>query len=239
MDFLFLKKYKDPRLAKYNLMLKIYLTEENKVAGSINAVQYRDDKDDFFKGYFIVDRKDLEVPLNNFSFGEEDVSFKEGFFYTKSGIKLSLNNLIENIEYNHISKKVDFYQRVSRFFYESLLRIIFWLGDSSYSYKKMLPIRVNPDRYKDDIRKEKLKEDPLFKYFKINKNILFIFILLVLPVVLLSCEYYNMEVTRLPVVLSGLATFFLLEKISSLVNNLFELLLQKMKDDSPYVQKAS
>lgn len=218
--FSVIKKYKDPKLSKYELMFKVYLTEEGKVGGSINAVQYKDDEDNFFKGHFIVDKKDLEVPLNNFTFNDDDFTFSDGFFYTKNGIKLPVNKLVENIEYNHISRKVDIYQKISKTFYETLLKIIFWLGDASYSYEKSLRIRLNDSSYKDDFFPKESKEDPLFKYFYINKNILFISALLFLPTVLISCEYYSMEVTRLPVVVGGITVLFLLEKVSLFIKRL-------------------
>lgn len=231
--FSIIKKYKDPKLSKYEMMFKVYLTGEGKVEGSINAVQYKDDEDNFFKGHFIVDKKDLEIPLNNFMFNDDDFTFNDGFFYTKNGIKLSVNKLVENIEYNHVSRKVGVYQKISKTFYEALLKIIFWLGDASYSYEKSLRIRLNDNSYKDSFFSKDSKEDPLFKYFYINKNILFISALLFLPIVLISCEYYNMEVTRLPVVVAGIAVLFLLEKVSLFIKRL----LKDTEDENSLIKK--
>lgn len=230
--FSIIKKYQDSRLEKYFLMIKIFLTDQGDVAGSINIVEHKDDS--ILKGYVWPEPQELKVKVNNFFFNKKDFIFKQGNFYTPSGIKLTINDVIKNLEYNHVSKKVNLYQRFIKWLFETLVKIIFWFGDSAYSYKESLTARLTTDKYKETVKKKFVKEDPLFKYFSINKNVLFSFTILSLPVIFISCEFYDMDITRLPVVFVGLIALFILEKISTAINkqveevNLDESLVQRL-----------
>ncbi len=231
--FSIIKKYKDVHLSEYRQMIKLFLTDKGEVAGGVNLVKYEDKE--LIKGYVWVDSGDFKV--TNFIFNKEDFTFKDNFFYSTFDIKketpLSVNDVIKNIEYNHLSVKVRFYQKTVKYFYEAFLKIIFWFGDGEYSYKELISARLTTDKYRENLSEKTIKEDPLFKYFHIHKNLLFFFTLCILIIVFTSCEYYNMDVTQLPVVFSGLVALFLLEKISSKI----KFLLSEIDLENGFIQK--
>jgi hypothetical protein len=231
--FSVIRSYKDRRLKSYRLMIKLLLNEKSEIIGEVNTVR---PKGEVNTEYSLVE--DSKLNLNSFYFSGGDITLKDGFAYTKSGEKLTLSELVDALEKTHLSKFINLKLRALKLFYSTLIFVLVWLGDTSYSYPEEDEYEsMNPYNYKERIIKKqdikKKEPDPLFKYFYINKNV-FIFSAAVASIFLLVNQpYYAQDITKISSVIFGLSILILLEEASRRINNI----LFNDSDDS-YIQKV-
>ena len=155
------------------MFLKIFLDDEDNIGGSVSMV--REPDDDSMPGYPLANPEQGQPYVTNFSLSKDDgFSFNEGKILNEKYNKTyTVSEFIELIKANHQRDRTKL-QRLRMYSARTLLIILFWLADSSYAdveYDTLL----RSEKYKEikGLPKERLP-DPLFKYFFISKNVLFV-----------------------------------------------------------------
>ena len=172
------------------MFIKIYILDKGFVCGSVNMVK----KSERLEGYITIeDEKQYKKHFTNFFFHkEEKIKFdvNRGKFIVKKK-KLNINDFVDLLIKNHLADRL-FLKRKLRVnkLKESFLKFIFWLLNEKYDWIEYYNSFHGKDRKLREINHKEKKlsvntqTEPFFKYFKINKDLLFFSVLFIaLPIV--------------------------------------------------------
>lgn len=213
--------FKDNKKMLINLYLK-----NNFLVGGINMVE--EDQNGLYT--IIYDKGKYKKRFTNFSFGpEENIKFireEEKILVKVNNKKLFLNEFIERLVNNHLSDRL-FWVRKKNFFKKLVLNIIFFLSDDKYDfvkyYHKTHQVKENKIGGDSKTNELKIKEEPFFKYFKIYKNTLFIFLIISLFVLVIFQKTGilspgELTLSNLILLLSFVIILFLLHYLSFFIH---------------------
>ncbi len=220
------KKY--PEKSKLNkdqslMFIRLYLSNDF-VCGGIERV--KQDKKNKKRYHLVTSNLKSKRMVTNFAFNEEEnFTFNKDKkkIYDKNEKSVTINKFVEILVKNHVKDK--FILKIKRLrtsVVNRLLEILFWLVERKYT-AEMFFFSINEINKKSSVL-EKLVKDPLFRYFKISRNILLVFSIVLIPF-LFFIQYKKLMNSNLfnvanPLLLfSCLISFFLCEKVTLLLDN--------------------
>lgn len=136
--------------------------------------------------YSIIDGVKYNKKITNFFSGGETDEFSfnsetDKVTHIKTGRKLSMNEFVEVLIYNHLSDRL-FWKRKLNTLALLTLKVLFWLADKRYEkVQVLLDIHRFNHEGKPPLEKQNNIE-PFFKYFFISKNLLFAILIITFPV---------------------------------------------------------
>lgn len=154
--------------------------------------------------------------INNLAFGREEelsLNTKTGTIYTSKKREISVNELVNTLVGYHLSKRLHLSRVINNSLVTLTLTFLFWVSNHHYdAIKTILAIRSVNNKYEDS----KGEPEPFFKYFRINKNLLLVSVVILVIIISLlrisSSASYTLS--NPSVLLLIFAMLFILEKIS-------------------------
>jgi hypothetical protein len=225
------------------MLIRLYI-RDGFINGGIDMVT---DKKDEFGGYLIIDKKKYKNKFTNFHFGkEENIVFDDRDNKVKikrkgKEYKFSVNEFVDLLVKNHLSDRL-FWIRKKNYLKRLLLKFIFFLMDSGYSFldyhdeihRILYDNRVDNKR---DLKKSEIPtiKEPFFNYFRIYKNLLFISSILLLSLLLLIKYFFLLKDEELNA--SNPILIFSLVVILFLLHYFSEFLSRKKNDKNGFIYK--
>jgi hypothetical protein len=156
------------------MFIKLSIVDNKVIHGSVDMVDFKKGNNE---SYPINTKDKYKKKVTNFYFGEEE----QIYFDTKTKKiickvpkkSFSLNEFIEIIVKNHLSDRL-FWKRGKNYLAINCLKFFFWLSDRHYKGSEVMTLIYGLGSETKDIKDNKVKAEPFFKYFYITKNILFI-----------------------------------------------------------------
>lgn len=199
------------------MFLKLHL-KDGQVFGGVQIVRKLDDSSG---GYPLVDTGKGEKTVTNFNLTVEDNFFfdevEKIILNKNNNKKYVIQDFVEKIKENHLRPEsvcLKYYKNISLV----VLLFVFWLVERDYrSAEHHLLLRSK--EYAEKNRVEVNDVEPVFRYFKISKNILlcfcFLYILIILYTYLLDNNFSIPDVTNSLFIASLAFSLFLLERLTS------------------------
>lgn len=171
--------------------------------------------------YVLVTGKEHGKEITNFTSNTGDGEFtfdKESgkIIHNATNRRLTLNEFIDTLEYNHISDRLKWKRRINLLI-NSILLFIFWINNKHYN-----KVQISIDKYhfrKGDkvFDPEERGLDPFFRYFYISKNILLLLFLITFPLAFFFGSLWqsgDFSVSNPTIVLLFFLILFSCEKLS-------------------------
>ncbi len=233
-----IKKYKNeivPIKDNKRIFIKIFLSKENVVNGTIDMIDFDKKRDD---AYVITDDPNkYGRKITNFSFGEEEnlfLSKEKGVFVKTKNKYISINNFVDVLIKNHLSDKLFLKRKINQLI-DYLIKFIFWLDNQRYEPSTIFLIKNGLGKHEEKNKPKTETPEPFFKYFYIKKNFLLSLLLMSLIIIStfiirLECSdnhfgysiFLNLSLSNPVVILVFIVFLFIAEKISSKLDSLIE-----------------
>lgn len=210
------------------LFIKLLLSDDNLVNGSVNMVDSDKEKTG---SYRIATDNKYKKRVTNFHFGnEEKIFLNDGkVLYKSRELSFTINDFVEIMVNNHLSDRV-FWRRKLNYLIDIFLKLIFWLSDKHYE-KIDAMMEIHSIRRKDEHNKDDEKSiEPFFKYFFITKNILFSLLLVAFSFSILLTYLFcsrDFSMSNPSVILFFFLILFSIEKLSILLDKKIKAFFKK------------
>lgn len=210
--------------ADLKMFIKFALIEADgklHVIGGVDTVKNKQEGDE---GWVITSTKKTSA----FRFyDDENIIFdKRNFQITFKNKSYTITDFITFLERNHMRAHMFTFSKFKNNLRHQYFKFIFWLVDKKLRREDFL-FNLNKDRYFEvkslkRTPKENKDRDPVFGYFKINKNLLIITLFTILPCIwLLQSEISDgsFSVSNPFWLFLSILIFFILEKINKKILN--------------------